>query len=97
MSQCEAASTKTTTAPPAPPPNSPSLNVENIRPTTPPPTPLSEKTKNLIQRLDTVEPEDLMSREEKMERADRSPIPPGAKYIPGGMEVDSDEDENYEN
>ena len=95
MSQCEGATNKISAATPAPPPNSPDR--ASTRSTTPPPPLLSEKTKNLMQMLDTVDEEDVLSSEEKMNRLDRTPIPPGAKCIPGGMELDSDEEEKYEN
>ena len=94
MSQCEGATNKISAATPAPPPNSP--DTTPTRATTPPPPPLSEKTKKILQMLDTVDEEDVLSREEKLNRVDTAPIPPGAKYIPGGMELDSDEEEDYE-
>lgn len=94
MSQCEGANNKISTPTPAPPPNSP--DTTPTRPTTPPPPPLSEKTKKILKMLDTVDEEDVLSREEKLDRVNTAPIPPGAKYIPGGMELDSDEEEDFE-
>ena len=87
---------------PATPPNTPNkastLDIGNVT-TTPPPIPLSQKTQNLVKMLDTLEEEDVMSSSERMERADRTPIPRGTNIPPAGMEVESDEDEddNYEN
>ena len=94
MSQCEGANNKISTPTPAPPPNSP--DTTPTRPTTPPPPPLSEKTKKILKMLDTVDEEDVLSREEKLNRVNTAPIPPGAKYIPGGVELDSDEEEDFE-
>ena len=102
MSQCETSDSKTSSAPPTPPPNTPNrpstLDIGNVT-TTPPPIPLSQKTQNLVKMFDTLEEEDVMSSSERMERADRTPIPRGTNIPPAGMEVESDEDEddNYEN
>ena len=67
-------------APPPPPPN------------TPEPQQLSEETLKLVAYYDTLDEEDVMTSSERLERVNRTPIPPNATYIPAGEESDSDED-----
>ena len=71
--------------PPPPPPNTPE-----------PAHQVSEETQKLVMQYDTVDEEDLLSSSEKAARADRTPIPPGASYMPGGAEGDSDEEDDAE-
>ena len=99
MNKCD----KNATSDPTPPTPRPStLELGNVddsvkRAATPPPTPLSEQTLKLIQKYDTLDEEDLMSRAEKLERVNTEPIPRDANKLPGGMEVDSEDEEEEEN
>ena len=102
MSQCETSDSKISSAPPTPPntPRPSSLNIQidttPKRTPTPPPTPVSEKTLKLVEKFDTLDEEDLMSSTERLERADRTPIPHGTNIPPAGMEIDSDEHNDYD-
>ena len=69
--------------PPPPPPNTPEPTHQ-----------LSEETQKLKMQYDTLDEEDLLSSSERSARADKTPIPPGASYMPGGAEGNSDEDDD---
>ena len=86
---------------PPPPPREYMFKPVPRQPPPPPNTPepahqVSEETQKLVMQYDTVDEEDLLSSSEKAARVDKTPIPPGASYIPGGAEGDSDEEDDAE-